>query len=88
VAVVDLLAMGVATALNFQPAGEGQAAITGDFVLVAAEVNPVAQTLRKAGIDVMALHNHHKVARHRNRPGHCAWARFSRRGAAPYYIPC
>jgi len=51
--------MGVATAINFQPAGEGQAAITGDFVLISTEVNPVAQTLRKAGIDVMALHNHH-----------------------------
>lgn len=35
------------------------AAITGDFVLVAAEVNSVAQTLQKAGIDVTALHNHH-----------------------------
>jgi len=57
---IELLpAMGVATAINFQPAGEGQAAITGDFVLISTEVNPVAQTLRKAGIDVMALHNHH-----------------------------
>jgi hypothetical protein len=53
-----LPAMGVATALNFQPAGGGQAAITGDFVMVATEVNPVAQALRGASIDLTALHNH------------------------------
>src|SRR5256886_14999268 len=34
------------------------AAITGDFVLVDKEVNPVALTLRQHGIDVTALHNH------------------------------
>jgi hypothetical protein len=57
---VELLpAMGVATALNFQPTGNGQAAITGDFVMIASEVNPVAQALREADIDVTALHNHH-----------------------------
>src|SRR5438309_8823170 len=33
--------MGLATAINFQPTGPGQAAITGDFVLIAGEVNPV-----------------------------------------------
>src|SRR5882724_6429516 len=33
--------MGVATAINFQPTGAGKAAITGDFVLIAGEVNPV-----------------------------------------------
>jgi hypothetical protein len=33
-------AMGVATAINFQPTGNGKAAITGDFVLTADEVNP------------------------------------------------
>jgi Domain of Unknown Function (DUF1259) len=31
--------MGLATALNFQPAGGGKAAITGDFVLLGKEVN-------------------------------------------------
>ena len=56
---MDLLpAMGVATAINFQPTGNGQAAITGDFVLIAGEVNPVARTLRAHGIEVTALHNH------------------------------
>ncbi|PDY44962.1 DUF1259 domain-containing protein [Bacillus pseudomycoides] len=51
-------AMGVATSINFQPTKNGKAAITGDFVLAAEEVNPVASTLRKHGIDVTALHNH------------------------------
>src|ERR1700730_2654522 len=33
--------MGSANAINFQPTGSGKAAITGDFVLIAKEVNPV-----------------------------------------------
>jgi Domain of Unknown Function (DUF1259) len=50
--------MGVATALNFQATGSGRAAITGDFVLLKTEVNPVVKTLRQNGIAVTALHNH------------------------------
>lgn len=50
--------MGVATAINFQPTGNGNAAITGDFVLLGSEVNPVMQTLRKNGISVTAVHSH------------------------------
>ena len=50
--------MGVATAINFQPTGGGKAAITGDFVMIAAEVNPVIRTLRENGIEVTALHSH------------------------------
>ena len=50
--------MGVATAINFQPTGGGRAAITGDFVLLAAEVNPVIHVLRENGIAVTALHSH------------------------------
>ena len=50
--------MGVATAINFQPTGGGKAAITGDFVLVASEVNPVIAELRKNGIEVTAIHSH------------------------------
>ncbi len=53
-----LPAMGIATVMNFQPMGEGRASITGDFVLLDKEVNPVARTLRQHGIDVTALHNH------------------------------
>ena len=51
-------AMGVATALNLQPTGNGKAAITGDFVLTADEVNPVIKSLRDGGIAVTALHSH------------------------------
>jgi hypothetical protein len=51
-------AMGVATAINFQPTGEGRAAITGDFVLIASEVNPVIHALRENGIAVTAVHSH------------------------------
>ncbi len=51
-------AMGTAEAINFQPTGGGKAAITGDFVLTASEVNPVLRTLRENGIEVTALHNH------------------------------
>ena len=50
--------MGVATALNFQPTGGGKAAITGDFVLLGKEVNPVIKALRENGIAVTALHTH------------------------------
>ena len=50
--------MGVATAINFQPTGGGKAAITGDFVLIGSEVNPVLRTLRENGIQVTAVHSH------------------------------
>lgn len=53
-----LPAMGVTTVINFQPLADGKAAITGDFVLLDKEVNPVARTLRQHGIDVTAIHNH------------------------------
>jgi hypothetical protein len=51
-------AMGSAESINFQPTGNGKAAITGDFVLKASEVPVVMRTLRENGIDVTALHNH------------------------------
>lgn len=50
--------MGVATAINFQPTGGGKAAITGDFVMIGDEVNPVIKALRANGIEVTALHSH------------------------------
>jgi hypothetical protein len=50
--------MGASEAINFQPLGRGQAAITGDFMLTADEVNPVLSTLRQNDIEVTALHNH------------------------------
>ena len=51
-------AMGTGTGINFQPTGSGKAAVTGDFVLIASEVNPVMKTLRQNGIEVTALHSH------------------------------
>ena len=49
--------MGMATALNFQTVGT-RVATTGDFVLVADEVNPVLRELRAHGIQATALHSH------------------------------
>ncbi|HEX3534982.1 MAG TPA: DUF1259 domain-containing protein [Gemmatimonadaceae bacterium] len=51
-------AMGVATAMNFQPIVGGKAATTGDFVLLGKEVNPVLWTLNENGIEVTAIHSH------------------------------
>lgn len=51
-------AAGVAEAINFQAADSGQVATTGDFVLTAAEVNPVLSELRTHHIAVTALHSH------------------------------
>lgn len=51
-------AMGSAIAINFQPTGGGKAAIAGDLVLTADEVNPALRSLRANGIEVTALHNH------------------------------
>jgi len=50
--------MGTGTAINFQPVGGGKAAVTGDFVLVASEVDPVMRTLRSNDVEVTALHSH------------------------------
>ncbi|MGH9649349.1 MAG: DUF1259 domain-containing protein, partial [Terriglobales bacterium] len=50
-------AMGMATAINFQPSPAGVAA-TGDFVLREAEVNPVIAALRQGEVKVTAVHNH------------------------------
>ena len=50
--------MGVATAINFQPTGGGKAAVTGDFVMRATEVNKVIRALQAHGITPTALHSH------------------------------
>jgi hypothetical protein len=49
---------GVTTGINFQPVGGGKAAINGDFVMTAPEVQKVIQALRKGGIDIVEVHNH------------------------------
>ena len=49
--------MGMATAINFQMDGN-RAAITGDFVMLADEVNAVVKALTDNGIMPTALHSH------------------------------
>ena len=46
------------SAINFQPTGGGKAAITGDFVALSSELNPLITALRDNGIEVTAIHNH------------------------------
>ncbi|PYV31228.1 MAG: peptidase M23 [Acidobacteria bacterium] len=50
--------MGVAQSINFQEAGAARVAATGDFVLIAEEVNPVISALEEHHIQITALHNH------------------------------
>jgi Domain of Unknown Function (DUF1259) len=50
--------MGAANAINFQSTGFSTAAITGDFVLAANEVNPVINALTAHDIEITALHSH------------------------------
>ena len=49
--------MGMATGINLQMEGS-RAATTGDFVLLADEVNKVVKALETHGITVTAIHNH------------------------------
>jgi Domain of Unknown Function (DUF1259) len=51
-------AMGAANAIGFQPTRGGKAAITGDFLVTAEEVNPLIRTLRANDIEVTAIHSH------------------------------
>jgi hypothetical protein len=50
--------MGVTNALNVQDAGSGRVATTGDFVLIASEVDPTVAALRAHGFEVTAMHQH------------------------------
>jgi hypothetical protein len=56
--MVEGASMGTGTGINFQPTGGGRAAVTGDFVLLGREVDPVMRELRGHGIEVTALHSH------------------------------
>jgi len=51
-------AVGTAEAMNFQDAGNGKVATSGDFSLTADEVAPVIRALRDHDVDVEALHMH------------------------------
>ncbi|MGH3885459.1 MAG: DUF1259 domain-containing protein [Pseudonocardiaceae bacterium] len=50
--------LGVTTAVGFQPLGGGKAAINGDIVMTAEEVQKVIAALRKGGIQIVEVHNH------------------------------
>ena len=50
--------MGAAIGINFQSTGFNTVAITGDFVLISSEVNPVIDALQANGIEITALHSH------------------------------
>lgn len=50
--------LGGANAINFQPTGNGKAAITGDFLVAGNEVNPLIRALRAGDIEVTAIHSH------------------------------
>ena len=50
--------LGGANAVNFQPTGNGKAAITGDFLVTGDEVNPLIRALRAGDIEVTAIHSH------------------------------
>src|SRR5947209_9949698 len=49
--------MGLTTWAAFSGSDE-LAAVDGDFIMTAAEVQPVLKALRKANIHIVALHNH------------------------------
>jgi hypothetical protein len=50
--------MGATTVIGFQPVGGARAAINGDIVMRAHEVQAVIRALRAGGIGVVELHNH------------------------------
>ena len=49
--------IGMSNSMNFQVVGD-RVATTGDFVLIASEVNPVIRELRAHGLEVTAIHSH------------------------------
>jgi len=50
--------MGAGTSINFQPTGDGRAAIAGDFAMTWKEVGPVMEILQDNGVQAVALHSH------------------------------
>ncbi|MFA3837743.1 DUF1259 domain-containing protein [Streptomyces aureus] len=51
--------LGATSAFIFQPLGNGRAALSGDCVMLAEEVQNVLGALRRGGIKLVELHNHH-----------------------------
>ena len=56
--VLPAASLNLTTVINFQPVGGGRAAINGDFILIAPEVQKVIQALRAGNIRIVELHNH------------------------------
>jgi hypothetical protein len=56
--VLPAAPLNLTTVINFQPVGGGRAAINGDFILTAPEVQKVIQALRAGNIRIVELHNH------------------------------
>ncbi|MBI3475143.1 MAG: DUF1259 domain-containing protein [Acidobacteria bacterium] len=50
--------MGAGTVINFQPTGNGRAAIAGDFAMTGKEVGAVMKALNDSGVQIVALHSH------------------------------
>jgi hypothetical protein len=50
--------MAVETMIMFEPIGNGQYAVMGEFALIASEVNRVSRALREQGAWVTAIHHH------------------------------
>ena len=65
--------MDVSTSVRFQPLGNGDAAVIGEFVLEENEVEPVMQAFLDNGIEVTALHSHMLTEQPRLFYMHC-WA--------------
>ncbi|MGW2084710.1 DUF1259 domain-containing protein [Streptomyces sp. NPDC001880] len=51
--------LGSTSAFNFLPVGGGRAALSGDCAMIADEVPHVLRALRRGGIKLVELHNHH-----------------------------
>jgi hypothetical protein len=56
--VLPASSFNMSTVINFQPVGDGKAAINGDFILTDPEVQKVIQALRAGNIQIVELHNH------------------------------
>ncbi len=56
--VLPPASLNLTTVINFQPVGGGRAAINGDFILIAPEVQKVIQALRAGNMQIVELHNH------------------------------
>ncbi|MFE2490979.1 DUF1259 domain-containing protein [Streptomyces mirabilis] len=50
--------LGATTSVNFQPLGGGRAALSGDLVMIAQEVQPVLVALRHGGVELVEVHHH------------------------------